>query len=373
MPYADPQKQREVKAEWARKNYERQKDLKEEEENLTILLLWDNLQQIDKNKEELARMKADPGYVSPEEYVPRHFQPLPELYIPLLDRLTASDPTRRNRVHAKLSQFYYGMSRSQRAEAAVQATVKIQERKAEELHKDLEAADRELNELQWKEGIKRPSREKAETFVQRLERFAYCAKHLKDKGFSWFVTSEACGKSYLESNDFLTLDELREKQRGVDSYVPGNKYWNLRGEFPNHAFVERPGDLDWMREWALSEREECILSEEKEWQDYKNMVVRVKAAESIQLKAANLFLTEKLSVDEALERLKPEKDAVLDDGLFKVCVMVVKEKLDEEEKKRIFTEKADTEFEESASPSPTAKGSTKIKTRIVDDDKEVTE
>lgn len=389
MPYKDSEKQ----AEYMRKyrtpymrQYNEQKRVelktvkgeldKEDEGNLTTLLMWDTVQETEKNWEQLRRWKTGEEKVPErlDEGIPAKFQPLPEQLQPLLNQFTAINSERRNRVHAKLSQFYYGMSRTERAEAALQATVKMQERQARELSKNSDAAEAELRTMQYAEGIGWRSGKKAETFVQRLERFQWCAKLLKGKGFNWYVTSEACGSEYLNPGDFMTFDEVLQRQYGVASYVPSNKYWDLGGLFRNHRFVETPGDLDWMVEWALSEKEECVKNEAAERQDFKNMCDRVKATEKVQFRAYDLLTREKLTVEQVVESLKPEKDPILDDMELESFVRSTKNQIDTEEKERIFREKADQVFT-SEEPEPVAENKkipakVKIEAKPVDETEE---
>lgn len=371
-------REQEYQKDYMRDYRQRQTDLKETEGQLTTLLTWDAIQKTEGNIEELAKMKADPKYTPPLEQVTVNFQPLPEHLQPLLNRLTASDPKRRDHVHSVLSHFYYDMSWAERSEAALKATVNIQESKARELSRNSKEAQFALTMMQFKKGIGFGSSEKIEDFEARLERFSWCAKQLKEQGFGWYVASEACGHAYLWPNDFVTIDEvmqrgLCDKQSGMYCYLPSNKFWSLGGNFKKRPFVERPGDLDWMREWALSEREECVASEEKDRQFFKNNYDRAKAGEKVQINAEDLFKTEKLSAEEVFERLKPKKDALLDDIDLESFIGVTKKRVEKEETERIFQdEKVEQVLTEQVTESKVAFTNFKVTVKaIVKDEDEV--
>ena len=374
MPIKDKDESRVYMREYMQGYRERQTD----EENLKTLRLLELIQETERNENELAKMKADPAYVCPVEKVAVGFQPLPKELLHLLEPRYPHNEVFKSILHSKLSHYYYEMSRAQRSEAALRATMDIQERRARELSKDSKAAQLALTMLQFKKGLGYGS-EKAETFEARLERFQWCARQLKEQGFNWYVTSEVCGHAYLLANDFASSEELMQRgghdeRFGRYYYLPSNKHWSLGGNFKKRPFVEAAGDLDWMWEWALSEREECISAEEKDRQWVKNNYDKANAAEKVQRNAEDLFKTEKLSEEKVVERLKLGKNPLLDDTELEAFVRITKSRVEAEEKARIFQdEKVEPILTEPVTESKVAFTNFKVKVEAkVKDEDEVT-
>lgn len=320
-------------------DYRREQRDIEDEKNLQALLMLDMIQRTEQNKQDLQKMIEDPQY-RPSEFVPSKFQPLPKQFSAFLDQVTKHDfEDERQRKHFVLSKFYFGMSRAERAKAAAEALVTIRDKLAEETGQTLKAATECLDSLLCKERLSWRTDKLSEAFVQRLDQFQWCAKHLKEHGFNWYLTSEACGRRFLNTSDFMSYKDMVQRQSGLGYYVPSNKFWELGGRFRNHRFVDTPGDLDWLIEWALSQRAECVQNEALDRQSYQTMYERVQAVKKTELKAYDLFTVEKLSVEQVFERLGTEMDRVLDDFDLRIVIGNIKGKIDQEEKDRIFQDK----------------------------------
>ena len=127
MPYADPVKQREAKAEWARENYQR----KTEEDTATVGTALKQIRQL-MTKKELEKIAADKNYTpnSPE----KPSRPLPDKFLYLLETLP---PNLKDYVHAGLSQIYYAHTHAELIEESKRAEVEVNKYLHAELKKNL--------------------------------------------------------------------------------------------------------------------------------------------------------------------------------------------------------------------------------------------
>lgn len=312
-------------------------ELHEIEEQIMSLAIIDS-------KNEIERIESSKYYT--KRHIQKTFRQLPKKLMPLLERLTKNKSEEyKHGLHYTLSKFYY-LSPNQRAEEAFVAKNKLVELNHRELDKKLKEAQEYLEQTQLTEKITLFGKNRS--FEVRLDRFQYCAKKLQQKGFEWYVTSQVCGEAYLQRDDMMNIEEMKENSI-YDSYktfksLPNNPYWVLRGNFRKRSFIHKHGDLDWLMEWMIREKEQCRKYAETEKTYWTNFYDNLNAYERFNLKAYDSILIEKLSDEEVFEKLRKQKPAILDDTTLKTAIFSARRQIEKEEKDRIFFEEFEEEF-----------------------------